>query len=134
LRALTLDAAEILGVADRMGSIEEGKIANLVVTDGDFFNKKSKVKMVFVDGKRFEVHEAPKEETPPAKPAVTPAKAGKMPAKPEPNTSVKPGQKIPSSPVTPEAKAPPKPPEGPAARGNNPAAISSAKKTAEVSR
>ena len=132
LRALTLDAAEILGVADRMGSIEAGKIANLVVTDGDFFSKKSKVKMVFVDGKRFEVHEAPKEEAPPGKPGGNPAKPGKTPAKP--NTPVKPGQKIPSSPVTPEAKAPPKPPEGPAARGNNPAAISSAEKTAEVSR
>src|SRR5437899_3203416 len=35
LRALTLSPAEIFGVADRLGSIENGKIANLVVADGD---------------------------------------------------------------------------------------------------
>jgi len=47
LRALTLSTAEIFGVADVLGSIEKGKIANLVVTDGDLFDKKTKVKMVF---------------------------------------------------------------------------------------
>src|ERR1700685_1780417 len=51
LRALTLSPAEIYGVADRLGSIENGKIANLVVTDGDLFEEKTKIKMVFVDGK-----------------------------------------------------------------------------------
>ena len=35
IRALTLGPAEIYGVADRLGSIEAGKIANLIVTDGD---------------------------------------------------------------------------------------------------
>src|SRR5579859_6565207 len=54
LRALTLTPAEIFGVADRLGSIEKGKIANLVVTDGDLFNEKTKIKFVFVDGRRFE--------------------------------------------------------------------------------
>jgi Amidohydrolase family len=57
LRALTLDAADILGLSDRMGSIAPGKIANLVVTDGDIFSEKTKVKDVFVDGKWFEIHE-----------------------------------------------------------------------------
>lgn len=38
LRALTLTPAEIYGISDRLGSIETGKIANLVVTDGDLFN------------------------------------------------------------------------------------------------
>lgn len=65
LRALTLSAAEIYGVADRMGSIDTGKIANLVVTDGDLFNEKTKIKMTFVDGKRFEVHEPEKPKEPP---------------------------------------------------------------------
>src|SRR5260370_1167038 len=60
LRALTLTAAEIFGVADRLGSIENGKIANLVVTDGDLFEEKTKIKMVFVDGRRFEVREPEK--------------------------------------------------------------------------
>ena len=67
VRAFTLSAAEILGVADRLGSIEQGKIANLVVTDGDIFNERTKVKMVFVDGRRFEIRE---EERPRERPTV----------------------------------------------------------------
>ena len=65
LRALTLSPAEIFGVADRLGSIENGKIANLVVTDGDLFDEKTKIKMVFVDGRKFEVREAEKPKDPP---------------------------------------------------------------------
>jgi imidazolonepropionase-like amidohydrolase len=65
LRALTLSPAEIYGVEDRLGSIETGKIANLVVTDGDLFEEKTKIKMVFVDGKRFESHEPEKPKDPP---------------------------------------------------------------------
>jgi imidazolonepropionase-like amidohydrolase len=65
LRALTLSPAEIFGVADRLGSIENGKIANLVVTDGDLFEEKTKIKMVFVDGRRFEVREPEKPKDPP---------------------------------------------------------------------
>ncbi|HUK30390.1 MAG TPA: amidohydrolase family protein [Candidatus Acidoferrum sp.] len=53
LRALTIGAAEILGVSDRLGSIEPGKIANLVVTDGDIFADRTAVKYVFVDGKFY---------------------------------------------------------------------------------
>jgi hypothetical protein len=65
LRAFTLSAAEIFGVADRLGSIENGKIANLVVTDGDLFEEKTKIRMVFVDGHRFETHEPEKPKDPP---------------------------------------------------------------------
>lgn len=57
LKAMTMNPAQILGVSDRLGSIEQGKIANLVVTDGDLFNEKTKIKAVFVDGMRYEVHE-----------------------------------------------------------------------------
>jgi imidazolonepropionase-like amidohydrolase len=64
VRALTLDAADILGVANRLGSIETGKIANLTITDGDLFNEKTKVKLVFVDGEKFDVRDTP----PPARP------------------------------------------------------------------
>lgn len=64
LRAFTLDAAEILGVSDRLGSIEPGKIANLVVADGDLFGEKTKVKHVFVDGRHFEIHEIAKPHKP----------------------------------------------------------------------
>jgi imidazolonepropionase-like amidohydrolase len=72
LRAFTLDAADILGVSDRLGSIEPGKIANLIVLDGGLFNEKTKVKDVFVDGQRFEIHEAPPEEKPGEKPKDKP--------------------------------------------------------------
>jgi imidazolonepropionase-like amidohydrolase len=65
LRALTLSAAEIFGVADRLGSIENGKIANLVVADGDLFEEKTKIKLVLVDGRRFEVREPEKPKEPP---------------------------------------------------------------------
>jgi hypothetical protein len=65
VRALTLTPAEIFGVADRLGSIEKGKIANLVVTDGDLFDEKTKVKYVFVDGQRFDIREPEKPRDPP---------------------------------------------------------------------
>ena len=65
LRAMTLSPAEIFGVADRLGSIETGKIANLVVADGDLFEEKTKIKMVFVDGRKFEIREPEKPKEPP---------------------------------------------------------------------
>ena len=65
LRALTLSPAEIFGVAETLGSIENGKIANLVITDGDLFDKKTKVKIVFVDGRKYEVRETLRPSEPP---------------------------------------------------------------------
>src|SRR5262249_30845771 len=65
IRAMTLSPAEIFGVSDRLGSIENGKIANLVITDGDLFNEKTKIKYVFVDGRRFEIREPEKPKEPP---------------------------------------------------------------------
>ncbi|MEO8500914.1 MAG: amidohydrolase family protein, partial [Vicinamibacteria bacterium] len=59
LRAVTLTPAEILGVADRMGSLEKGKIANVVVWAGEPLTKDAKVKMVFVDGELYEPEEKP---------------------------------------------------------------------------
>jgi imidazolonepropionase-like amidohydrolase len=53
VRALTLSPAQIYGLEDRLGSIEEGKIANLVVTRGELFEDNTKVEMVFIDGKRY---------------------------------------------------------------------------------
>jgi imidazolonepropionase-like amidohydrolase len=57
LTALTVGPAEIFGVADRLGSLEKGKIANLVVTDGDLFDEETKVKMVFIDGRKYNIRE-----------------------------------------------------------------------------
>ena len=63
LRAVTLSAAEILGVADRTGSLEKGKIANVVAWSGDPLAKDTKVKMVFVDGRLYEPEERAKPAT-----------------------------------------------------------------------
>jgi hypothetical protein len=57
VRALTLHAAEVLGVADRMGSVEVGKIANLTVARGDLFEPNGRVTQVFVDGRPIEVRQ-----------------------------------------------------------------------------
>jgi imidazolonepropionase-like amidohydrolase len=65
LRALTLSSAEIFGVSDRLGSIDTGKIANLVITDGDIFGEKTKIKYVFVDGRKYTIHEPEKPKDPP---------------------------------------------------------------------
>jgi len=54
LRALTLGSAEILGAADRLGSIEVGKIANLTVMRGDLFAADARVAAVYVDGRPTE--------------------------------------------------------------------------------
>ena len=59
VRAMTLGAAELLGISDRTGSIEPGKIANLTVVKGDLFGTDRSVKNVFVDGKPFEQKETP---------------------------------------------------------------------------
>jgi imidazolonepropionase-like amidohydrolase len=67
LRAHTLGAAELLGVADRLGSLEVGKVANLTVVRGDLFSDSAKVTHVFVDG------------TPRTLDAARPAAAGRGP-------------------------------------------------------
>jgi len=51
LKAITIHPAEHLGIEDRVGSIEEGKDADLVITDGDPFEVSTEVKMVWIDGK-----------------------------------------------------------------------------------
>ena len=51
LRALTIDAAEILGVGSRLGSIELGKIANLIVTRGDPLDVRGEVTHVIINGR-----------------------------------------------------------------------------------
>jgi imidazolonepropionase-like amidohydrolase len=67
LEAVTIRAAEIAGTAEMLGSIEPGKIANLVVTNGEVLSDSAKVSAVFVDGIRY--------EGPPPAPA-RPANAG----------------------------------------------------------
>ena len=51
LKALTLNAATLAGASDRLGSLDRGKIANLIVTEGDLFDEKTAIKHVFVNGR-----------------------------------------------------------------------------------
>lgn len=55
LRALTLSAAEILGVDDQVGSITPGKLGNIVISDGDALELNSNIRYVFIDGKPIEL-------------------------------------------------------------------------------
>ncbi len=74
IRSMTLGSAEILGVGDRLGSIETGKIANLTVVKGDLLGKDRLVSNVFVDGRPFE-------QKPPAeKPSTGGRPPGTVPA------------------------------------------------------
>ena len=54
LKAITLNPAEHIGVADRVGSLEVGKDADLVITNGCPFEVLTEVKAVFIDGARIE--------------------------------------------------------------------------------
>jgi imidazolonepropionase-like amidohydrolase len=54
LAALTTSPAEIFGLSSKMGTIDNGKMANLIVTDKPYFDEKSNVRFVFVDGVLFE--------------------------------------------------------------------------------
>ena len=53
LKAITLNPAEHIGVADRVGSLEAGKDADLVITAGSPFEVLTEVKAVFIDGVRI---------------------------------------------------------------------------------
>ncbi len=50
LKAVTLNAAQMLGLADQLGTIEPGKMANLIVTDGDPLEIKTQVRYLFIKG------------------------------------------------------------------------------------
>jgi imidazolonepropionase-like amidohydrolase len=50
MKAITIVPAEIFGVADQYGSIEEGKVANIYASTGDPFEMKSKIKYLFING------------------------------------------------------------------------------------
>jgi imidazolonepropionase-like amidohydrolase len=67
LKALTWQAADILGASDRVGSIEAGKIANLTITRGDLLDRNGRVTQLFIDGHPVEV----RAQTTAAAPAAT---------------------------------------------------------------
>ena len=59
LKAMTIHPAEALGIDNILGSLEKGKIANIILTSGEIFDEKSQVKRVFVDGFSFMIEQPP---------------------------------------------------------------------------
>lgn len=51
VKAVTLNAAQIWGVDDQLGSLEAGKVADLVITDGDLLEARTQIKQLFIAGK-----------------------------------------------------------------------------------
>jgi imidazolonepropionase-like amidohydrolase len=70
LQALTLNAARIFGVEKQMGTVEVGKIADLVVMTGDFADPKSRVRYLFIDRSKFDPENDPASR--PAPPTAPP--------------------------------------------------------------
>ncbi|MGD8538241.1 MAG: amidohydrolase family protein [Candidatus Aminicenantes bacterium] len=58
LKAMTMHPARALGIDNVLGSLEQGKIANIVLTSGEMFDEKSQVRRVFVDGISFTIKQA----------------------------------------------------------------------------
>ncbi|MEM8524875.1 MAG: amidohydrolase family protein [Bacteroidota bacterium] len=73
LAALTTQPAKMLGIDKVTGTVEKGKIANLVVTDAPYFKKESNVRYVLVDGHLFEYEAKAKKKKKKAKEGEEPA-------------------------------------------------------------
>lgn len=82
IKALTIYPAQILGLAEQLGSIEKGKIANLVLATGDILDRNTRVKHVFIDGQKFDIRapETPRGGGPGGAPGRGPAPAATPPA------------------------------------------------------
>lgn len=63
LAAMTTNPAKTLGIEDIVGTIEKNKLANLVITTKPYFDEKSKIKYVFVEGSKYEFEIKEKKET-----------------------------------------------------------------------
>jgi hypothetical protein len=59
LRGLTVTPADLFGMSQRLGTLSAGKTANIVVTNGDLFDEKTKVLETWVDGTRYEIEAVP---------------------------------------------------------------------------
>jgi imidazolonepropionase-like amidohydrolase len=76
IKALTMTAAEILNAADRLGSIETGKIANLTVTRGNLLDRTARIAYVFIDGRQIDLRSG-------AAPASSPSASSSPTATPD---------------------------------------------------
>jgi imidazolonepropionase-like amidohydrolase len=70
IKALTFGGADILGVSDRLGSLETGKIANLTITRGGLLDRNARIAYVFIDGRQVDLRPA---TTPASTPAASPS-------------------------------------------------------------
>ncbi len=61
LKSITIYAAEILGIADKVGSLEIGKDATLMVTDGDPLQLPTKTEQLFIQGKKIDLRDRHKQ-------------------------------------------------------------------------
>jgi len=59
LAALTINPARMFGVEKKLGSLEPGKMANFIITDGDLFVEKTNIREVWIDGERYDVKPMP---------------------------------------------------------------------------
>ena len=57
--ALTTIPAQWLGITQQAGTLDKGKAANIIITDSDLFSDKTKIRDVWIDGKRYEVKPEP---------------------------------------------------------------------------
>jgi imidazolonepropionase-like amidohydrolase len=62
LRALTTTPARMLGVDDQVGTVESGRLASLVITDGPLFDSETKIVETWVAGERFEFSSEPQRD------------------------------------------------------------------------
>ncbi|MCK9410100.1 MAG: amidohydrolase family protein, partial [Bacteroidetes bacterium] len=59
LASVTTVPAQIVGMEKQLGTIEQGKIANIVLTDGELFAEKTKIRESWIEGVRYEIKSAP---------------------------------------------------------------------------
>ena len=68
LAAITREPAAFLGLADRLGTLEVGKLAHVTVLTGPFHDERARVRHLFVDGRHFEYHKDAQPVPPPSPP------------------------------------------------------------------
>ena len=76
LRATTINPAKIIGIDRQLGSLDRGKIANIVITDKPIFDKEAKVKRIFVDGRESKVPAEDEKKKPGAAPGAASTASG----------------------------------------------------------
>jgi imidazolonepropionase-like amidohydrolase len=57
LKSVTIHAAEILGIADRVGSLETGKDATFIITDGDPLEVMTHVEQLYIQGRKVDMRD-----------------------------------------------------------------------------